>query len=161
MTPFLRGALVALALLALLVPQPAAAAEPPIALQPYAIWPPDYCSQAKGDWSLVSSTGPIVSVTVTTYSRRAPSGVCDTASTAGAGVFAAWAKVEHYSGGSWSVCAYAPWTPNSAGTFFVQSIDTTLDLCGTGLYRLRSENRITYGGSNQYSPPFLSSSTWL
>ncbi|MEZ5138277.1 MAG: hypothetical protein R2711_05790 [Acidimicrobiales bacterium] len=32
----------------------------------------------------------------------------------------------------------------------MQSIDTTLDLCGTGLYRLRSENRITYGGSNQY-----------
>ncbi len=159
MSDYLRGIAAMLALLGFLLNPTPAMAYPDIGETAFAMWPADYCATATGEWHYVSGTGSNthVSLTVITKSLRAPSGDCDTPSTAATNVFAAYARIEHKSGSTWSVCTSAPWAGNANATWFVSSIDTDLVLgCGTGDYRLRSENRITYGGSNQYSPPFLS-----
>ncbi|MEZ5205056.1 MAG: hypothetical protein R2701_11955 [Acidimicrobiales bacterium] len=157
---YLRGSISTLAILGVLLWGSPASAYSGIAMQAFALWPPEYCAQGSGEWGYVSGSGSgtHVSIAARTYSMRG-AGNCANASTAGANVFAAWAKVEHLNGGTWSICSYAPWAGNASGTWTVQSSDNDLALgCGTGLYRLRSENRITYGGNNYYSPPFVSSS---
>lgn len=169
MSDYLRGIALMTILLgtlgAIVLPAtPAAAALPDIGSQSFAMWPADYCAKAEGDWSVVSSGGggTSVSITVTTTSLRAPSGDCSTPSTASANVFSAWAKVEKQTSGVWAVCKSAGWAGNASGSYQVSSSDPSLLLgCGSGSYRLRSENRITYGGTNQYSPPFVSSSASL
>jgi len=100
-----------------------------------------------------------VFLSVGTFSKTAPSGVCNTNSPANAGVFSALGRVEKEQTpgqGNWYTCQSAPWAGNSQGNSSVYSSDSDLLLgCGSGRYRWRSENRITYGGTNYYSPPFV------
>lgn len=167
MTDYLRGVALMLLLFGtaagIVGPARPAGALPDISPTEFALWPADYCAKGRGDWGTVSGGGGThVTITATTLSLRAPSGDCTTPSTATANTFAAWAKVEKLSSGTWSVCKSAPWAGNATGESTVSSSDADLLLgCGSGSYRLRSENRITYGGTNQYSPPFVSSSVAL
>lgn len=160
MSDYLRGVIFMALVLTIVWPTPAGA-NPDIPTTSFALWPADYCAQARGDWSTAGSSPPVVDIAVTTYSRRAPGGSCDTASTASANTFSAWAKVDRYSGGAWALCKQASWEGNATGAWQVKSTDADLPLCGSGTYRLRSENRITYGGTNQYSPPYTSGSAAL
>ncbi len=167
MSDYLRGIalmlIVAGVALGIVLPAPPAGALPSITATEFAMWPADYCAKGSGSWDTVSGGGGThVTLTVVTTSLRAPSGTCNTPSTATAGTFAAWGKVEKQTSGVWAVCKSGPWAGNATGEYEVASEDPDLLLgCGSGNYRLRSENRITYGGTNQYSPPFFSSSVAL
>ena len=163
MSDYLKGLCGSLALIAILMSATPAQALPSISVQGFALWSPNYCAVGGGSWTLLTDTtgGSHVSLSVGTYSNTGSGGTCATPSTAGANIFAAWAKVERewpYLSGTWTVCKSASWAGNASGDSSVYSWDSDLVLgCGEGRYRLRSENRITYGGTNQYSPPFVGS----
>lgn len=163
MSDYWRGVVALLAFTGVLMVATPACALPDVAVAPFAVWPTDYCAKGGGAWSELPDTsgGVHVSLEIGTFSMRAPSGVCTTSSSATAGTFSAWGRVEREwpsMSNSWSICKSAPWVANSNTTWQVFSSDEDLLLgCGAGRYRLRSDNRITYGGTNYYSPPFVGS----
>lgn len=164
MFDYLKGSMGALAVLASLLIATPATALPSVSEATFAVWPTNYCSTGAGEWDVLPNTsgGMHIELVAATYSKQTTGGTClgMPGSAASAGIFSVWGRVERewpYLSNTWSVCKSAPWTANANGNWIVYSYDSDILLgCGAGRYRLRSENRITYGGINQYSPPLVS-----
>ena len=154
-----RGLVAVVAAAAVLWPaSPAVAVTylPGLAIQAFAIWPPNYCGMEDGVW--YADTYPTLGISSGTYSRTSSGGLCQYASPAGANVMAAYAKLEYSSGGSWVICDTAAHATNAAGASSVFSGGTVF-ACGHVAHRFRSEHRITYGGTPVYDTRYTSSYT--
>jgi len=80
----------------------------------------------------------------------------------GPGQMAVLGRIEKRSSTGWIICKSGPYTTNSSTATIIYSNSSALGLgCGSGEYRLRSENRITYAGVSYSSPPYVSPSVSL
>ena len=122
-----------------------------IAMQTFAIWPPNYAACGHGALQVMSSSE-VAAVASQTISRTVGCGTGDPTSPAGANVL--MAQVVLWKGGG--VCATSAAHYNAAGGYEANVLEF-YDACGDGNHKAQAKWRINYGGTNWYGDDFSSS----
>jgi hypothetical protein len=125
-----------------------------IGRHPYALWPPNYCSDGAGYGIDYGPSGTSLTIVAQTWSLKAIGSACDDPSNATSNTFAALSRLDVLIGSTWYQCGSLAHEVNANNTSYVAASRLVANCGRDRLYRVRAEWRITYGGTNQNDGDF-------